>query len=159
MNSQSPREAHSSFWPVTILGICFAVLVAQQVTFAVRQYIDGVRIRDQQATALRQASDAEQKLTAMMMDLLLLAKTDPDAKTIVDTYRIQYNAPVGLPAQNAAGAPGAAPAAGTAPATGTMAPAVVPTAPASAVTPPAAAPAAAPAVKEGAKRPAKAAKP
>lgn len=94
MNTPAPRTPHSAFWPMFLLVLCFGTLVTHQLIFAVRQYLDGTRLREQQITIMRQAADAEQKMTAMMVDLLVLSKTDPQAKAIVENYRIQYNAPV-----------------------------------------------------------------
>jgi hypothetical protein len=47
---------------------------------------------DQQAVMATQAAQTESKLQSMMTDLLLLAKTDAEAQTIVTKYNIKMNA-------------------------------------------------------------------
>ena len=58
---------------------------------AARQYIALLRLGDQQTTLSAQAQQAEAKLQAMMMDLLELSGTDPDARAIVAKYGIKFN--------------------------------------------------------------------
>ena len=53
---------------------------------------------------VKQSQDLQQKLQNLVLDLLLLAKTDDDAKAIVGKYNIQQNAPAG-----SEGAPAEAP--------------------------------------------------
>ena len=54
--------------------------------------------------AVKQSTELQKKLQDLVLDLLLLAKTDPDAKAIVTKYNIQQQTP-------AAGAETPAPAA------------------------------------------------
>jgi hypothetical protein len=54
---------------------------------------------------VKQSAELQAKLQAMVLDLLILGKTDDDAKAIISKYNIQQNAPAG-----AAEAPAAEPA-------------------------------------------------
>ena len=42
---------------------------------------------------VKQSQELKKKLNEMIMDILILAKTDEDAKTIVAKYNIQQNLP------------------------------------------------------------------
>ncbi len=45
--------------------------------------------------AVKQVAEIKAKANAMIIDLLILGKTDEDAKTIIAKYNIQQNAPAG----------------------------------------------------------------
>ena len=53
---------------------------------------------------VKQSADLQAKLQALVLDLLILSKTDDDAKAIVGKYNIQQNVPAG------SGAPAETPA-------------------------------------------------
>ena len=97
----NPREEHATlftpFWPLCLMAVSLAAFLGWQVTAAARQYVGLVRLADQQAVLAGQATQAEAKLQAMMMDLLELSKTDADARAIVSKYGIKFN-PVPLSA-------------------------------------------------------------
>lgn len=63
------------------------------------QLVDLQRSRE---TAVKQSEELQKKLQDLVLDLLLLAKTDEDAKTIVTKYNIQQNTPAGGAAPDAA---------------------------------------------------------
>jgi len=44
---------------------------------------------------VKQSGELKNKLNAMVMDLLILGKTDEDAKAIIGKYNIQQNQPAG----------------------------------------------------------------
>jgi hypothetical protein len=44
---------------------------------------------------VKQSADLQAKLQALVLDLLILSKTDEDAKAIVGKYNIQQNVPAG----------------------------------------------------------------
>lgn len=79
------------FWPLCMIALSLTVFFGWQVTVAVRQYVDLLRLQDRQAELSVQAAQAEGKLQAVMIDLLKLAKTDSDAKAIVNKYGIKFN--------------------------------------------------------------------
>jgi hypothetical protein len=60
-------------------------------------------LRTGREKTVEESKQLQQKLQDLVMDLLLLAKTDPKADAIVKKYNIQQNAPAG-------GAPAPAPA-------------------------------------------------
>jgi hypothetical protein len=81
------------FWPLFLMVVSLAVFLGWQVTLSVQQYIASLRMQDQQAALTEQAAQAETKLQTMMMDLLELAKNDPEARAIVGRYNIKFNPP------------------------------------------------------------------
>ncbi|MDR3402104.1 MAG: hypothetical protein P4L99_06355 [Chthoniobacter sp.] len=101
--------------PFALLSAAIAVvMVAQTVNiFKARTSLrDGkTQLADayqKRLTLVKQSQDVQQKLQALVLDLLLLAKTDDEAKAIVQKYNIQQN---GTPsASEAAPAPAAEPA-------------------------------------------------
>jgi hypothetical protein len=93
MNPDQNRQPHSSFWPLALLAVSFCILLVWQVTVSAQQYLNGIRLRDQQVALAQQATQAEENLKNMMMELLDMAKTDADALAITKTHRITYNAP------------------------------------------------------------------
>ena len=98
MNQREENTIHfTPFWPLFLMALSLAAFLGWQVLNAVRQYLDLVRLADQQTLLTGQAAQAETKLQAMMMDLLELSKTDAEAKTIVTKYNIKFN-----PAQQSA---------------------------------------------------------
>jgi len=116
-NFNQPTVVHTDSFslqlPFALLSAAIAiVMVAQTVNvFKARtQLRDG---KTQLAEAYRnrealvkQSSEIQNKLQALILDLLLLSKTDEDAKTIVAKYNIQQNGNT-APAGTAAPADGA----------------------------------------------------
>ena len=88
--------------PFALLTAAIAVvMVAQTVNvFKARTSLrDGkTQLTDayqKRQSLVKQSADVQQKLQALVLDLLLLAKTDDDAKAIIQKYNIQQNAPAG----------------------------------------------------------------
>lgn len=98
MNNQTVEKSFNAFMPVLLVTLAVTIVFAWNLWIAVNQHTAGVRITAQQDVQTSQAAQLEQKLKAMMGDLVELAKTDMDAETIVKRYRISFNA-------EAAGAP------------------------------------------------------
>lgn len=65
---------------------------ATQLSDSLAKHTDAVAKRE---PLVKQTADLKKKLNDMIMDILLLAKTDEDAKTIVTKYNIQQNLPPG----------------------------------------------------------------
>jgi hypothetical protein len=104
------RMVFNPFWPIAFLAVSLGLVLLWNLVASIRGYAAALRLEDQQTMASAQAFDAEEKLKVLMMELLVLAKQDPDAKAIADKYQIRYNAPV--PAETpAAPAPADKPAA------------------------------------------------
>jgi hypothetical protein len=106
-------SAPSLHLPFALLTAALAVVMITQTTntFKLRtslregkaQLADAYRNRE---PVVKQSAELQAKLQAIILDLLLLSKTDKDAQDIVTKYNIQQNAPAG-----GAAAPEAAPAA------------------------------------------------
>ena len=64
----------------------------EQLTESVAKHTDAVAKRE---PLVKQTTELKKKLNDMIMDILLLAKTDEDAKAIVTKYNIQQNLPPG----------------------------------------------------------------
>jgi hypothetical protein len=90
--TESPTVTFSPFWPLCFMAFSLVIILGWQLTIGVQQYIASLRMADQQAVMATQAAQTESKLQSMMTDLLLLAKTDPEAQTIVAKYNIKMNA-------------------------------------------------------------------
>lgn len=88
--------------PFALLSVALAVVMITQTTntFKLRsslrdgkaQLADAYRNRE---PVVKQSAELQKKLQDLVLDLLLLAKTDEDAKTIVTKYNIQQGAPSG----------------------------------------------------------------
>jgi|APCry1669188910_1035180.scaffolds.fasta_scaffold08753_3 hypothetical protein len=92
MNHNDERVAlFTPFWPLGLMAISLVVFLGWQVVAAAQQYISLVRLSDQQAVLTSQATQAETKLQTMMMDLLKLSLSNPEAKAIVNKYGIKFN--------------------------------------------------------------------
>lgn len=95
-------DSMSLHLPFALLTAAIAVvMVAQTVNvFKARtalrenktQLIDVVHKRE---ALVGQSKDIQKKLEKLVLDLLVLAKTDDDAKTIVQKYNIQQGNPTG----------------------------------------------------------------
>jgi hypothetical protein len=86
--------------PFALLTAAIAVLMVAQTVNVFKSHgtlRDGqVKLTDayrQRETLVKQSQDLQQKLQNLVLDLLLLSKTDEDAKQIVAKYNIQQNAP------------------------------------------------------------------
>jgi len=86
----NPTPVLSPFWPLCLLALSLALFLAWQVTQAAQQHLAGLRLADQQAVLAGQAAQTETRFQSMMVDLITLAKTDPEAQAIVTRYRISF---------------------------------------------------------------------
>jgi hypothetical protein len=102
--SSSTSENGSLQLPFALLLVAIAILFVQQTvtSFKMKTSLNDTKIAiekaiENQKPAIVQAGDVEKKLSSMIEDLLILAKTDEQAKAIANKYGIQQGA-------NAAGA-------------------------------------------------------
>ena len=100
--------------PFALLTAAIAVvMVAQTVnTFKAKNSLRDGKVQLTEAynsriAMVKQSKDIQEKLQALILDLLLLAKTDPDAQQIVSKYNIQQNGAATAPAAAPAPAEGA----------------------------------------------------
>ena len=91
MDNQPVVKSYSPFLPVVLIALGVVILLSWNLMLAIKQHSNGLRINGQQELQLAQATNAAEKLQAMMTDLIDLAKTDTDAETIVKRYKIAYN--------------------------------------------------------------------
>jgi len=90
--SESSNTSFSPFWPLCLMALSLVIILGWQLAAGIQQYRGLLQMADQQAVLAKQAAQTESKLQSMMTDLLLLAKTDTEAQTIVTKYRIKLNA-------------------------------------------------------------------
>ena len=98
-----PAYAPSSpsiMWPFALLSCAVAIIMIMQTQAAFRQKSalqDGkVQITDaiaKREPLVKQSAELKTKLNAMVIDLLILGKTDEDAKAIIGKYNIQQGQP------------------------------------------------------------------
>jgi hypothetical protein len=90
--SETSNTSFSPFWPLCLMALSLVFILGWQLVAGIQQYRGSLQMVDQQAVLAKQAAQTESKLQSMMTDLLLLAKTDTEAQTIVTKYRIKMNA-------------------------------------------------------------------
>jgi hypothetical protein len=102
----SPSAEPSLQLPFALLACAIAVLmIAQTVsTFKQRSALQEghVQLADaykKREVVVKQSVDLQTKLQDLIMDLLILAKTDDEAKQIVGKYNIQQNGQTPAPAE------------------------------------------------------------
>lgn len=101
----SASSGFSLHLPFALLSAALAVVLINQTanTFKQRtalregkaQLIDAYKNRE---PLVKQSAELQKKLQDLVLDLLLLAKTDEDAKAIATKYNIQQSAPAGADA-------------------------------------------------------------
>ena len=90
--------------PFALLCSAVAMVMIMQTQAAFRQksalqdgkaqMIDAIAKRE---PLVKQSAELKTKLNAMVIDLLILGKTDEDAKAIIGKYNIQQNQPASAP--------------------------------------------------------------
>lgn len=98
----STNPLHSLAMPFALLSTALAIVMLTQTIGVFRQRSalqeSKVQLADaikKRAPAVTEAGNLQNKLQAMVLDLLLLGKTDDDAKAIIQKYNIQQNTPAG----------------------------------------------------------------
>ena len=87
-----PKGTFTPFWPLVLLAASLATVLLWNLVLASREYYQALRLRDRQVEAAAQAIATEQKLKALMMELLAMSEADRDAQAIVEKYQVRYNA-------------------------------------------------------------------
>ncbi len=95
-------SAPSLHLPIALLSSALAMVMITQTSgvFKQRSALQEGKVQLADAFAKReplvkQSAELKNKLNAMVMDLLILGKTDEDAKAIIGKYNIQQNQPGG----------------------------------------------------------------
>ena len=86
-------RTYSAFLPLLLALIAFLLILSWNLYGVVRQHNYLQRMEVQIGEASAQSAQAEQKLKAMLSDLVDLAAQDEDAAAIIRRYRIVKNAP------------------------------------------------------------------
>jgi hypothetical protein len=81
------------FWPLCVMAVSLSIFFGWQLTGAVQQRVLLVRLADQHAILSNRAAQAESELQSLSMDLLTLSRTDAEAKSICEKYRITFTPP------------------------------------------------------------------
>ena len=97
-SSSSTSENGSLHLPFMLLLVAIAIIFIQQTvtSFKMRTSLSDTKVAiekaiESQKPARAQADEVEKKLSSMIEDLLILAKTDDQAKAIIQKLGIQYN--------------------------------------------------------------------
>ena len=99
--STSSSSGPTAFWPFLLVAVSLCSILGWQIRVASQVQEHGAQLRDQQVKVVEQSKRMQAGLQKFARDLIEVAKTDADAKAIVDKYGISVNSP----------APAAAPAA------------------------------------------------
>lgn len=94
MNEQIPVEnKFNPFLPIVLIAATLIIILGQNL-LTVREQKTALKQQvDQQQPALEQSRQIQARFQKMMVDLLQLAQTDADAKTIVAKYGIAVTPP------------------------------------------------------------------
>jgi hypothetical protein len=99
------RTAPTAFWPFTLLALSLCAILVWQLLTANQVKEHGVQMREQQVKMVDQSRKVQAGLQKFARDLIEVAKTDDEAKSIVTKYGIS----VTNPAPAAPAAPAATP--------------------------------------------------
>ena len=86
-------RTYSAFWPLLLALVAFILILSWNVCVTVRQNSNLQNLKFQVWQATAQSAQAEQKLKAILSDLVALSAQDPEAAAIVKKYKITQNGP------------------------------------------------------------------
>jgi len=89
-DTETTPPTFSSFWPIFFISLTIIVFLGWQVSIGVRQYLQGIRISEQQDLVAAQAARVEANFQALMMDVIDLAERSPDVQAVVQNYNIRF---------------------------------------------------------------------
>ena len=93
MNDQIQENKFNLFWPFVLLAASLIVILGQNLLTVREQKANLTQVVEQQKPTLEQSRQVQMRFQKMMMDLLQLAQTDAEAKTIVTKYGIAITPP------------------------------------------------------------------
>ena len=94
MNDQIQVENKLNlFWPFALLAASLIIVLGQNLWTVRDQKAALTNAIDQQRPALEQSRQVQVRFQKMMVDLLQMAQTDAEAKTIVTKYGIAITPP------------------------------------------------------------------
>jgi hypothetical protein len=91
-------SVHNAFLPFVLVALGIVIVLGWNASQGWRQYRLASQVRGQQQTVLQQAAATETRLQVLLSELVTLARTNPQAKTIVEKYQIRFSAPAAAPA-------------------------------------------------------------
>jgi len=89
-DTETTPPTFSSFWPIFFISLTIIVFLGWQVSIGVRQYLQGIRISEQQDLVAAQAARVEANFQALMMDVIDLAQRSADVQAVVQNYNIRF---------------------------------------------------------------------
>jgi len=78
------------FLPIVLLALSLIIVLGQNLLAVREQKAALNQMIDQQKPAIEQSRQVQARFQKMMMELLQLAQTDADAKTVAAKYGISY---------------------------------------------------------------------
>jgi hypothetical protein len=110
--ASSSTENISLMLPFALLAAAIAVIMVAQTVNVFKQRsslrdgsVELTKAYHDREPLVKQSKDLQEKLQALVLDLLLLSKTDDEAKQIVTKYNIQQQGTEAAPAPAPADAP------------------------------------------------------
>jgi uncharacterized protein YlxW (UPF0749 family) len=86
--ASAPERAYHNFWPVCVLAATLLIVFVWQTSNAWKQQGFLKQQKQQRQELVVQSQAAQTALQRLMEDLLDLAQTDPEAKALVDKYKV-----------------------------------------------------------------------
>lgn len=96
--SSSSENNCSAFIPLCLLSLALLLVLSWQVFLSLQIRSNARAQFEQRKQLVEQSTRVQGSLESIVNDLLKLAETDRDAKTVVDKYGIRRNTPAGEPA-------------------------------------------------------------
>ena len=93
IQEKAPCAPSNPFGPLVLLAVSLTLVLGWNVAQAWQQHNAGKQALNQQIGLLKQAATTERNLQVMLTDLVNLARTDSQARAIVDKFQIKYNEP------------------------------------------------------------------
>lgn len=90
-STESPTPRYGGFWPLNLLSFSLLLVLSWQLFMNVQTSAALRNAREQRKNVVQQSQQLQGSLEKLVLDLLELAKTDSEAKAIVDKYKIQQN--------------------------------------------------------------------
>lgn len=86
--TENTERSYSPFWPIAIIALTYLILAVWQISITGFSLKNNIELSKQFAVEQDKAKIAEKNMNNFYQDLLELAKTDADAKIIVDQNQI-----------------------------------------------------------------------
>lgn len=93
--TDSKTSSCNTFLILTMLAISLILLLSWQLVLGVqtKQNLNAQKLQPQRILAVEEAKKVQANLEKIVVDLMKLAETDSDAKTIVEKNQIRRTAP------------------------------------------------------------------